>query len=132
MISKNILLDTDFIVSLLVPQDSTHSTAVQRYENIDEESIFHVLEPVLFEVVTVLSRKLPHRLAVEKVKEIRAQSMHVITLSSHEVDDVWKEFYSYRKKNISFVDSANVVMTQKIGGKIASFDKFYPKKMMLV
>ena len=129
MTCKKIICDTDFLISLFVKNESTSLSARELYQEIKEYELYS-LELVHFELATVLSRKFKHSDALEILQLFSEIPIQKIILTEEEKSLVWEDFFSYSKKNISFIDCANLVMAKKIQAKIASFDKFYPKKYL--
>lgn len=130
MTSKGILYDTDFLIALLIETESTHAQAKKIYANIRGEEAF-LSEFVLFEFATVLSRKLPHPEAIEIVRSVQGAEFQLLQASAEEKQVTWELFFSFQKKNISFVDCHNVVLAKKYQFRLASFDAFYPKELLL-
>lgn len=126
---NGVLYDTDFIISLFIKEESTHSRAVEIFDTIDLLPSF-TLKLVTYELATVLSRKVPHSVVSEKMQQFHTIPFTFLPLFEKDEKDVWQEFYSYQKKGISLVDCANLVMARKLNLKIASFDKFYPRELM--
>ena len=126
---KAILYDTDFLIALFDQHQSTHERAISLFQKIKEKPFF-VLKLVHFELATVLS----YRFSSEFVDGVLGQ-FNQLPIQFLSVDDfepeVWEEFYAHTKKRISFVDCANKVVALKHGMKIASFDAFYPKELLV-
>jgi predicted nucleic acid-binding protein len=126
MITK-VLCDTDFIISLYLSEETTHAKAVQIFSGDCE---FFVLNITLYEVATVLSRKLPQPQAIENLESIQSFFVNVIKLSTDDESQTFDLYKSFSKKNISFFDCACQVVATKNKMKIASFDKFYDPKIL--
>ncbi len=82
-----------------------------------------------YELATVLSRKVSHALAVSVSTALTEINVQYLTLEDDA--EAWTEFRAHTRKNISFFDCANLVTARKLGLKIATFDSFYPKDMVL-
>ncbi len=121
-----ILFDSDFILSLLFEEESTHEAAKKTYSSlsVDDEC---VLPYVHYELITVCSRKYGHA-AAKQLHGFISTRLKRVNIEGLE-DNIWKEFFSHQKKSISFIDCANLVVARKYGWKIASFDAFYPKSV---
>ena len=128
MINKTLLCDTDFLISLQLATESTHQEAMEIYENNDE---FVVLNITFWEVATVLSRKLTQDQAVATLERLQEDFPNIIDFQSKDEQETFKMFKSFVKKNISFFDCACLIVAQKHGYKIASFDKFYPREILI-
>lgn len=125
MIMDMPLLDTDFIISMGFPEESTHKQAkilAKKYLNTNNA---YYLDLVLYETAIVISRKYSHKKAVEICSVLRKNTDSILKLSPEDEIKAWNLFNSQQTKNISFVDCANVVIAKKLGLKILSFDKFY-------
>ncbi len=125
-----ILCDTDFLIALLIENDTNHTKA--RYildTHISSDFIYSNLTE--YELMTVLSRKLPQDIAIQ------AYNLFTATFTSRVVFELELEKEAvalYRKstnKNQSFFDIACLVTAKKHNYKIASFDRFYPNNMLV-
>lgn len=109
-------------------EESTHGRAADLFMRISEEK-WHMLSVVSYEMATVLSRKYGPELTFELLDQIESMPFHMIDPMPFE-DAIWHEFRMHKKKNISFVNCANLVAAKRYGLKIASFDAFYPKNLL--
>ncbi len=125
-----ILLDSDFIINTLIQNESNHERARDILSKYPEAS-FYMLNLVHYEVATVLSRKIPYADMAQAMAALRSTEPQTIMLQPDQENLAWQEFYSHKKKGISFVDCANVVMAKTYNMRIASFDKFYPDELIL-
>ena len=117
------------MISLFIADETTHENAKYLYKKHSYER-WHALSLVSYEVATVLSRKYGHSMASGVIKALRSLPLLMISHEEFE-EDIWSEFLSYEKKNISFVDCANMVIAKRYNLKIASFDRFYPKSVLI-
>jgi predicted nucleic acid-binding protein len=124
------LYDTDFLLSLLVGSEPNHAKSLVIDRRSDAEE-FYILNIAHFEMATVLSRKYNQEFALKVLVHFSALPFDYIELTEDDEEEAWKEFYSHKKKNVSFVDCANLVIARKYGMKIASFDAFYPSGILL-
>jgi predicted nucleic acid-binding protein len=129
MISK-ILCDADFLIALFVQDDSNHKKAFEIYNSFDS-SYFVFTNLAIYETATVLSRKLEHDDAIFTLESIRNRFCNPIVFDTKWESDIFDIFNSYSKKNISFFDCSCLFIAQKFNYKIASFDKFYPKEILI-
>jgi predicted nucleic acid-binding protein len=127
MINK-VLCDTDFLISLYVVEDSTHKIANELYIKCDE---CYVMNITLYEVATVLSRKLDQNLAVKIFNKIKSDFTNIVRISEEIEELVYYNFNKSKNKNQSFFDLACLVTAIENGYKIASFDKFYPSELLV-
>lgn len=125
-----IILDTDFLYSFFVSNQINHNLAKQKFNQIKNNDIY-VLKLVQYELATVLSYKENHNLAKSIISDILETNIIFIDISKEEEMLVWREFYRYKKNKISFVDCANLTIAKKRKLKILSFDKFYPKELII-
>ncbi len=121
------LLDTDFIISMSFPEESTRKQAKILADKYLSTNNVYYLDLVLYEVATVISRKYSQNKAIEVCSVMRKNTSSILKLSPEDEIKTWDFFNSQKNKNISFVDCANVVIAKKLGLKILSFDKFYEK-----
>jgi predicted nucleic acid-binding protein len=125
------IVDSDFLFGLFVPTDPHHNKAkgifIREKKN---ESNLVVLNLVLQETATVLSHKVNQKLALDFIKKFNELEIQIIYLDEELENRTWKIFNSQTKKGTSFIDCANVAVTEKykLDG-IVSFDEFYPKKL---
>lgn len=125
-----VLCDTDFLLSSLIIHETTHDQAV-RLNSLIANADLQFLDLVHFEIATVMSRKYGWREAKKVLTSIG--NLDITRVSFHDFEpEIWTEFRSHTKKNIPFVDCANLVVARKMKAKIASFDTFYPKYMRVL
>ena len=124
----HLLCDSDFLIALLIEEESTHKRAHQLLESIRPQS-WQSLKLVQYEIANVISRKYNTLLARDILQKLNNSQLEYIHHDEYE-DEAWKEFYSHSKKSISFVDCANLVAAKRYNLKIASFDSFYPKTIL--
>jgi predicted nucleic acid-binding protein len=127
MITK-VLCDTDFIISLFLNEESTHDKAVQIFGNQYE---FYALNITMYEVATVLSRKLQQPEAIENLESVQNLFTKIMRITEEDETEIYKLYKSFSKKNISFFDCACQVVATNNNMKIASFDKFYAAELLV-
>jgi predicted nucleic acid-binding protein len=128
--TNKILCNTDFFIALLIQEDSNHEKALAITHS-HSDHIFTYSNLTKYELVTVLSRKLPQKIAIQAL-EIFEQTFDDkfnfdVTLED-KVLDLYKKSLN---KNVSFFDVACLVQAQKYHWKIASFDRFYPSEILI-
>jgi predicted nucleic acid-binding protein len=126
--STCVLLDTDFLVSLFIPEQSTHHAARSMHENIRGSKLC-ILDIVLCELATVLSRKFSQKDAKKILARLREHSICMLSFGGIDTKKTWQEWFEKDKNGTSYFDCANLIMAKKIGCKVASFDRFYPKEL---
>jgi predicted nucleic acid-binding protein len=128
--TKQILCDTDFFVALLIDEDSNFEKA-KRILDENLESIFLYSNLTRYELMTVLSRKLPQPKAIEALELFQDTFTDEFEFDD-KMDLEIVEFYKNSKnKNQSYFDIACLLTAQKLNCKIASFDKFYPSEILI-
>jgi predicted nucleic acid-binding protein len=125
------ILDTDFIFSYFDSNQSTHQKASNLEEKFGDSHII-VSNLVKQELATVISSRFGSLLAKEILENLTLFDPQEVFFDEIETEKIWKLFWSFQKKRISFVDCSNLLLAQKYNCKIASFDQFYPKEMLLV
>ena len=123
------ILDSDFVYAYFVHTQSTHLVAKNILINIAEQPLF-MLDVVKYELATVISRKETQQMAIDIIGDLEFFELKSITINKTDETKIWELFKSYSKKNISFVDCANLYFAQKLNYQIASFDQFYPKDVL--
>jgi predicted nucleic acid-binding protein len=127
--TTKILCDADFLIALFTKQDSTHQKALDLYNSHDSDC-FTVMNLTIYEVATVLSRKMQQDKAIYTLESIRIIFPNAITFDIAWEAEVIDLYNSFTKKNISFFDCACMILAPKINAKIASFDSFYPPEIL--
>jgi predicted nucleic acid-binding protein len=128
--TNKILCDTDFFIALLIQEDSNHEKAMAITHS-HSDHIFTYSNLTKYELVTVLSRKLPQKIAIQAL-ELFEDAFEDRFDFDVQLEDKVLDFYKKSlNKNISFFDAACLVQAQKYHWKIASFDKFYPKTLLV-
>ncbi len=125
-----ILCDSDFLVALLIEEDSNHTKAIEiLQQNIACKFIYSNLTK--YELMTVLSRKLPQNIAVQAF-ELFQKTFVDEFIFDRKLELQIIEFYKKSKnKNQSFFDIACLFLAEDYNCKIASFDKFYPTEILV-
>lgn len=128
-----ILFDSDVLIALRFPAQSTHAYAKKVFKKISKQNNdFYCLNLCFHEVATVISHKYSQTQAKQFYREIQKNPPNIIFLDKDIEKAAWKIFLQQKRKNISFVDCANLatVKLYKLD-KIFSFDKFYPNLIRL-
>lgn len=126
-----VVLDSDFLVGLLVEDDANHekSKAIAAWIFNDDNVWVCVLDGVIQETATVLSYKINHQAAVMFLDKVKKLPVIEVKLNDMIKERAWRIFKkSQKKKGVSFVDCANLAVVElyELEG-VVSFDKFYPK-----
>jgi predicted nucleic acid-binding protein len=126
----NLVIDTDFLLALILPEEPNHQKAIQLWQISNFGTIF-VLNLVKYEVLNVLSRKLPQIEAIRNFNLIDWTALNYIFIDENLESKSIEIYNNQNRKNISAADCANLVLARKLNCKIASFDHFYPKEFLL-
>lgn len=129
MFPSKILVDSDIYYSLLDKNDANHKQALLLNKKYLIKGIeFITLNLVIFETATVLSHKINQQTAVFFLQNVLSGKMQIIRLDEYIEKEAFKIFVRQQRKNMSFVDCANMALMKKLGlTTIFSFDKIYPK-----
>lgn len=119
------LLDTDFIIASRFPQESTYHRARFLAEKIYSTDDFLITELVLMEVATVISYKYSQIQAIQAVQTLQKAGQAILQLDTDDWKNAWNLFFQQQKQRTSVVDCSNVILAQKLGAQIVSFDQFY-------
>lgn len=126
-----IFVDSDVFVSVLRKDDSNHQKVKKIYLQLEKLSVSFVTSNYVFaEVITVISQKIGHRIAIEFINNMRSSnSMYNFIQVTPEIEEIALEIFKKQtSKNVSFVDCANMaVMKHDNLDAIFSFDEIYKK-----
>jgi predicted nucleic acid-binding protein len=128
--TKTILCDTDFFIALLISEDINHEKAKNILEKYQDFTFTHS-SLIKYELMTVLSRKLEQNLAVKALEIFEELFENEFQFDTFLEAEIIKYYKKSKNKNQSFFDIACLVQAQKYDYKIASFDKFYPKSILI-
>lgn len=130
---RKIVLDSNVLVALYKLDDSTHQQAKEITRRLHEQGdTFVVLNLIVQESATVISMKVGQEEAKDFYQKRDRVIDREIALDDALEDQAWKIFLRQLKKGTSFIDCANLAFIEKykLDG-ILSFDKFYPKKLLI-
>jgi len=128
--TNKVILDSDFLYGLFVEDDVHHKICVQALPKIENSQIL-ISNLVIYEMLTLLSRRVSQAAAQSFLEDIEMLGVQKIFIDQQVEAEILKQFLSYSKKNISFVDCSNLVLAKKYNTKIASFDRFYPAGFLI-
>jgi predicted nucleic acid-binding protein len=128
-----LLIDSDFLFGLFVPDDLHHKRARQIWiDLVKRECEIFVLKFAVQETATVLSHKIDQHTAISFVDKLPELGLKVLAADVEMEEDGWKIFKAQTKKGTSYVDCVNLAVIQKFKfDGILSFDKFYPKSLRI-
>jgi|SRR3989338_2889920 len=121
-----LLVDADFLISIIKEDDRNHSLSIKKIEGL-KTSIVFITPFTIPETVTVLSYKVSHNAAKKFLKEARNKFIE-LSLNENIIELADQIFLSQNADGISWIDCLNaaIVRYYKLEG-ILSYDKFYPK-----
>jgi predicted nucleic acid-binding protein len=124
------LFDSDFLFSYFFADQSTGAKAKIIGARIITQEVF-MLSITLQELGTVISRKKSKKEAIEIIDWVMSLNLDFIRPTLEDENQIWQLFKSFDKKNISYIDCANLYFAKKNNYKIATFDAFYPQDMIV-
>ena len=127
------LIDANIVVALYRPDDSLHQAAVAVVSRLKESDWKFIFTNLLFqETATVLSMRVGMGVAKKFLKDYRDLIDEIIFVDEEMEKLSWRIFSNQAKKGTSFVDCSNLAVIEKFSlDGIVSFDKFYPKKLLI-
>lgn len=129
----NILLDSDCLFGLFVPDDVHHKNSTRIIKAAEKNKAhFYALNLVIQETATVVSNKRTQADAIKFFKNFDKVVDTVIALPQEVEEKTWKVFLKQKEDKTSFIDCANLVALEEYNlDKIASFDGFYPEGLRI-
>jgi len=129
--SLTIFVDADAFVAFTKDDDSNHVRAKQIFLNLQDAPITFITSNFVFaEVVTVLSQKVSHAIAVAFIKSMKSEDnvFQIERIDEKTEEAATQIFMEQTSKNVSFVDCINIAFIKEkhING-IFSFDSIYKK-----
>lgn len=128
-----VIIDSNVFVAVFLLEDSLHSRATQLVSELKRKgAVFYTIDLVLQESATVLSMRKGMTSARTFYASVHDFVDQTVPFDENLEKESWKIFLSQTKKGSSFVDCAVLASVRhyKID-KIASFDRFYPKELLL-
>jgi predicted nucleic acid-binding protein len=123
-----VLINSDALFALYFIDDTNHLRAKKILGAFSIKDELFVANLVLQESVTVISRKIGQKQALDFLKKFKKTNTREIFVDRKLTAKVWRIFKKQTKKSTSFIDCANLVIAQELKiDKIFSFDKFYSK-----
>lgn len=127
------LVDSDFLISFSSSDDSNHLKAVEIYQKIRRNCELVILNLVIQESTTVVSKRFGMNEARSFFELVNKFVDKKIKIDNKLEMEAWKVFLKQNKKGTSFIDCANLALCQKYNlDGILSFDEFYPKAVRFV
>lgn len=131
MTPQYIFIDSDAFIALIKEDDSNHQKAKKIFEQLENLPINFITSNYVFsEVLTVLSQRVSHKIAVTFIQNmVSDDSVFQIERINEEVERrAIQVFINQSSKNISFVDCTNIALIKTKGWEsIFSFDEGYIK-----
>ena len=129
---QKVIVDSDILVALYKPDDASHKRSLSMVTRLKNDgAVFCAANLVIYESVTVIS----NRMGMDDARQFRVGLENfineVIQFDEKLEEKTWEIFLSKTKKGTSFVDCANLAVTEKykLDG-ILSFDRFYGDKLI--
>lgn len=126
-----IFVDADAFIALTKDDDSNHKRAKQIFSDLQDAPVTFVTSNLVFaEVVTVLSQRMNHEVAVMFITNMKSEdsTFQIERISEYTEEKAIQIFIEQTSKNVSFVDCVNIaLMRQKDMDGIFSFDSIYKK-----
>jgi predicted nucleic acid-binding protein len=130
MNQDNLVIDTDFLLALILPEEPNHLKAVNIWQKSNFGIIF-AINLIKYEALTVLSRKLSQLEAITYFDLIDWTAINYIFVDEDLEKKALEIYRNQNRKNISTVDCTILALAKQLNCKIASFDQFYPKEFLL-
>lgn len=124
MISE-VFVDTNVFVTIRDNTDSTHKKALKISEYLSKNKVrLATSSDVIGETLTVISKKLGKKIAIDWYKDFKNSSIREIFIDDKIHSETRKFFAKIKSKNISFIDCSSVVAMKRNKIKyIFSFDE---------
>ncbi|MDP1722868.1 MAG: type II toxin-antitoxin system VapC family toxin [Candidatus Gottesmanbacteria bacterium] len=128
-----VIIDSNVFVAVFLMEDSLHSRATQLVSQLKKQgAVFYTINLVLQESATVLSMRKGMASARTFYAAVHDFVDQVAPFDESVEKESWKVFLSQTKKGTSFVDCAILATARHYNiDKIVSFDRFYPKELLL-
>ena len=128
-----ILVDSDFLIANFKSNDSNHKKAsklAKKFHNLGYK--YYCSNLVQEESATVISKRIGMAEAKTFYNNLDNFIDRFIYFEEKFEKKAWRLFLQQNKKGTSFIDCSNVILAEEYNLKIASFDKFYDKKFMVL
>lgn len=123
-----IFLDTSFLISLLLEEDTNHEKARDIANNLKIKSVeFYINYLVFSECLTILSQRKSKAFAVSFGKTVKTEKEIRILEDKEEIKEkTWEIFQSVKDKNVSFADCSILAsLEEEKISHLATFDKHF-------
>lgn len=115
------VLDTSYLVSFYLSQDSNHDNALKLAEQNKEETML-LSEVILFETLTVLNYRAGTELAKEAHNELLGNKyIKFFHFTETEKTEILEKFFDQKSK-LSFADVSVIYLADKSKLKVMAFD----------
>jgi len=123
---KNILLDTSFLVSLFIKDDTNYAKATELLDTLTDAISVTITNYIYLETVTLLSQRIGKsglREAIKVLDDLYVREIY-IDLTTH--TKVKSRYVDLTKKDISFVDISTAVVAKEHGvNAVLTFDRHF-------
>lgn len=124
----NIFLDTSFICSLHLAEDSLHKKALAISQELAKQKVnLYISNFIVLEILTVLSQRKSRQLAVEFGRSLKEEAViKIIRIDEILEEYSWQIFRKTKEKNLSFVDCSTLaVLGKEKIDYLITFDKLF-------
>lgn len=130
---KRYLVDSDFLVAVFNEKDASHINAMALLKKLGVYEVeLWMTNLVRQESATVISHRVDMKGVRLYVKKLVADIHKFVNVDKSLENESWEIFLKQTKKGCSFVDCSNLAVVQKFKlDGILSFDKFYPKDILV-
>ena len=130
---KTVIVDSNVLVGLFLPDDALHKKATVLMKSLhDNDYLFAAINLVIQESATVISMRKGMQDARLFYQSLDKVIHRVVPLDDSLEKASWEVFLKQTRKGTSFVDCANLAAMEHYQiSKIASFDRFYAKELLL-
>lgn len=126
-----ILLDTSFLIGLLVDDDPHNKNALKIFTDFDEDVIFRIPQDVIKEFITVITYKKSSSYAVHLFEFIlQSDDFEIIHDDySENYEDTIKLLKNLKPHKMSFTDCSLLAFKQAINCEVLTFDENLKKAL---
>ena len=123
---KSILLDTSFLVSLFIKDDTNYERATELLVNLASAASVNITNYIYLETVTLLSQRIGKPGLQEAIRILEDLYVQEIYIEPSTHTKVKGRYADLTKKDISFVDTSTAVVAKEYGvGAVLTFDKHF-------
>ncbi|MBI2079438.1 PIN domain-containing protein [Candidatus Micrarchaeota archaeon] len=118
-----IVLDTSFLISLYLSEDSNHEKAYNQMES-NKNEITLLSDLILFETLTVLNYKKGIEFTKEVYRDlITNKNVRNFYFTEKEREDILIKFFEIKQNKLSLQDVSVIYLAKKSNSEILAFDE---------